>query len=91
MLYSQTFVLNYGQMVNSSGEKLLLSNLQSFYYSAYTFFGMEYFDVNPTGILNLFTIIELFISQILLITFIGVMASQLITKLNLKRNGDKNE
>ena len=62
----------------------VLSFKESVYYSAFTFFRMEYDNLRPKGLLTIFTIIEVFIAEILLITFIGVMASVLIDRINLR-------
>lgn len=63
---------------------LTLSGKESIYYSAFTFFSMEYGNIKTKGLLTLFTIMEVFIAQIILITFIGIMAGTLISRLQLK-------
>ena len=54
---------------------------------------MEYISLEPQGILKMFTLAEVFMAQIIIITFIGILASEIFTKLDLKsvNGGEKIE
>ncbi|MBW2984762.1 hypothetical protein KY361_06600 [Candidatus Woesearchaeota archaeon] len=84
LFYLNLFSLNQGYMINEKGTEIDLSGSESIYYSAFTFFGMEYENLKPQEIFRTFTVIEVFIAQLWLVTFIGVMVSKLIGKLMLK-------
>ena len=72
-------------MSTSEKPHIRMSFKDTFLYSGFTFFSMEYQNFKPQKVFAWFTFVQLFISQILLITFIGVMASKLIDKLELNR------
>lgn len=83
LFYNDIFSLNYGYMSTDKESYVRLNFVDTFLYSGFTFFSMEYKNFIPQRAFAWFTFAELFISQILLITFIGVMASKLIDKINL--------
>ena len=83
LFYNDIFSLNYGYMSSDKDNYIRLNFVDTFLYSGFTFFSMEYKNFIPQRAFAWFTFAELFISQILLITFIGVMASKLIDKINL--------
>src|SRR3989338_5225126 len=55
----------------------------SFYYSGYTFFSMEYGDFKARGLLKLIALLELFTAQIAVIIFIGIIAGYALQRLVL--------
>lgn len=85
------FYLNANPLINGSigffskgNEIQILDRLESFYFSGYTFFSMDYDDIEAQQFLKLIIILELFVSQILMIIFIGILASMLFGKLKLR-------
>ena len=87
------FYLNANPLIEGSigflskgNEIKILDRLESFYFSGYVFFSMDYDDIGAQQYLRLIVILELFVAQILIIIFIGILASILLDKLAL-RNG----
>ena len=89
LFYFHTFSLEHGHMKDGNNY-INLDRSESILYSSYTFFNMNYKNYIPDGWLTKFTIIEMFISQIIFITFIAIMAAKLIDNLKLKgvKNGE---
>lgn len=58
-----------------------------FNYSLFTFFRMEYKGFESWGISTFFTSLEVLISELLIVTFIGVLVGALLSKLKLKNLG----
>jgi len=70
-------------MLNDQGETIILNFSSAILYSGFSFFSMEYNGLKPQGLLSLLTLIEVFISQIIIITFIGIIAGKLVEKLDI--------
>ena len=71
---------------NQISERVIpLRYSDAFFYSGYTFFSMNYGDFKAKGLLNIVTIIELFIAQIAVIVFISILAGYALQRLKLNK------
>ena len=59
----------------------------SIVYSGNTFFSMDSGTINPKGFLRFISLFQLLLSQIIIISFIGILASELLRILKLKEVG----
>ena len=82
LFYSNNFSLNYGY-ISDGNNHVKLSTYDAILYSGYTFFTMSYKNFQPEGIFTWLTLTEVFIAQILIIMFIGIIAGKIIENLKL--------
>lgn len=61
-----------------------IKKLEIFYISGFTFFSSTYNNLETQGLLTVFSLIEMFIAEIIIIMFIGILASALFDILKLK-------
>lgn len=76
---------NYGYLAreDTPNKPELLDFWNSILFSGYTFFSMELNNLISIGLLKALILLEIFISQMIIILFIGILASQLFEKLRL--------
>lgn len=86
-LYTQAQFLNQGKIIPE--DNTLISKGDFFNYSFFTFFRMEYNHYESSGITTFLTSLEILISELLLITFIGILVGVLLNKLRLKALGGR--
>ena len=73
--------------MSTNGKDTILGMVDSIYYSGNTFFSMNYGNINPEGFLKLVSLLELLVAQILIISFIGILANELLHILKLQKVG----
>ncbi len=89
LLYFHTSPLKDGHFQNGEGNILILNRIDSLYYSGFTFFSMNYEDIQPKGLIKTITLSEVFGAQVVLMLFIGIMAAELISNIHLKEVKDE--
>ena len=68
----------------------ILDYKEALFFSGFIFFSMDYNNLQSQDLLNTIGLLELFIAQIMIIVFIGVLASELLNILKLKNGNVKN-
>jgi len=89
LLYFYTFPLQEGHFQDTNGNVLILDRIDSIYYSGFTFFSMNYGEIQPKGLTKTLTLSEVFGAQVVLMLFIGIMAAELIGNIHLKEVEDE--
>ncbi|MDD5331462.1 MAG: hypothetical protein PHE43_01390 [Candidatus Nanoarchaeia archaeon] len=86
LLYLPSNYIGYGGFNDLDGNPYTLDfgHFENIYYSGFTFFSMEYDNISSEGILKFFSLAEVALAQLVIITFIGIMAGELIEKIKLK-------
>lgn len=78
-------------IINYNGLEYVINFFEAIYYSSVTFFSLGYGDFAPTGLSRFFSILEVFIGQILIITFIGSAIGNKEILFKEKKRRNKNE
>ena len=86
LFYYFAFSLNLGHFEVDNDNVKILDRIDSLLYSGFTFFAMDYEELEPKGLLRFFTFTEVIGAEIVFIMFISIMAGEVIAKLELKKN-----
>ena len=84
LFYFHATLLGNGYMIKDNSFNPL-DRLNAIYFSGFTFFSMEFDELQPQGILKLITLLEVFLANIIIISFIGILSSELLKILKLKK------
>lgn len=82
VFYSFMPLVGYGS-IEQDNRYTLLGQEDAILFSAFTFFSMDYDNFSPQGFLRWVSLIEVFIAQMLIITYIGVIGGKLIDRLKI--------
>ena len=83
--YKTVPIPSLGYIIGDNETLKLLSFSDSLFYSGFNFFTMDYANLKAQSLLNAVVILEVFTAQIIIIVFIGVIASKLLEILRLKK------